>query len=284
MASFRDRYFNIRDKENAQLSEAYKAFKAYEQVAPYLPGHPDYHMLPFGVTVPGQNAIFIIDIRGFTRICIAHDNEDAFKIIWAVTEATLGSIADYGGFVGEFTGDGVMAYFGREGANPDDAVLESLKAAAALIGDIKSTLAEDLEDELEATLRVGIGLETGEVLWGRVGSPAASDVKPISEVSFIAGKNSSHASYHPRSWQVLLGRNIAKAVPGEYLEDFEPYEFTYRGQKYNYERHLLRWQEFNRDFTRNEYAMESRMKDRLHPRIETIYRPQQDIREPKRFA
>lgn len=281
MPTFRERFQKRRSANAKQLTELTKAQTAI------LLGHPDYRDLPFGVLEEGQNVIFIIDIRGFTKIAIAHNNADAFGVVSAITDATLHSVDEYGGFIGEFTGDGVMAYFGVKASDHDSAIFAALRAAAGLISDIKQTVSEEIEQEYGPVVRVGIGVESGTVLWGRVGVPGANDVKPISEVSFIAGKNSAHASRHGQSWQVLLGKNIARAVPDEYLEPFEPYAFDYKGKRYSYPRSLLKWREFERDYCNNEGAMKARIFKQLSPApVQPVVRrtPNQDIREPRPFA
>ena len=53
---------------------------------------------------------------------------------------------------------------------------------------IKEVVNQYLDKLLDETVKVGMGIEYGNVLWTRIGLSDANQVKPISEVSFIAGK------------------------------------------------------------------------------------------------
>lgn len=200
-------------------------------------GHPDYADIQIGETQTGQLVVFFIDIRGFTKLSIVKDNSELVRILSAVTEATILSVQQYGGYVGEFTGDGLMAYFGGQHTNEEDAWC-GIYTACLLMDDIKNVVRDYLMEQGDEAVRVGMALEYGDVLWTRVGTPQYSEIKPISEVAFIAGKSSSHA----KSWECVLGRNIAEWVSDEYKDRFDTYEFDFAKKHYKYERALLKWE------------------------------------------
>jgi len=110
-------------------------------------------------------AIMFIDIRGFTRFAvnrrpeeIAQYQNDFFRIV-------INSVMQYNGIVHQFLGDGCMVTFGAtvELENPSrNAVLASERLLKAL---------DEARDkgELRET-RIGIGIHSGEVVTGNVGT------------------------------------------------------------------------------------------------------------------
>src|SRR3954462_1049537 len=76
----------------------------------------------------------------------------------------------YGGTVDKFTGDGIMAVFGAPVALEDHAVRACL--AALGVQDEVRRLAEEVQRGDGADLRLRIGLNSGQVIAGEIGSGA----------------------------------------------------------------------------------------------------------------
>src|SRR5689334_24840183 len=72
----------------------------------------------------------------------------------------------YGGTVDKFTGDGIMAVFGAPVALEDHAV-RACRAALDIQADVAS-LADDVKRRDDTTLRLRIGLNSGEVITGEI--------------------------------------------------------------------------------------------------------------------
>ncbi|MEW6663004.1 MAG: adenylate/guanylate cyclase domain-containing protein [Bacillota bacterium] len=224
-------------------------------------GHPEYQAVQFGEIVPGTLIVFFIDIRGFTKLAIALDNEELIKILQAITIASIYSIRQFGGYVAEFTGDGVMAFFGGRSSVTATDALCSLKASASMMQGIKETVNKHLNSTVDETVRVGMGLEFGNVLWTRLGIDGTSQVKPVSEISFVAGKNSGQA----KSWEIIIGKNLAEWVPDEFKEKYPAYLFQKDGRTYEYARYLLKWQSFNSAYNSNASQLEQRLLKKTLP-------------------
>jgi class 3 adenylate cyclase len=77
-------------------------------------------------------------------------------------------VQHFGGTVGSFTGDGVMAVFGAPVALEDHAVRACL--AALGVQDEAKRLAEEVQRRDGADLRLRIGLNSGQVIAGEIGS------------------------------------------------------------------------------------------------------------------
>ena len=76
----------------------------------------------------------------------------------------------YGGTVDKFTGDGVMAVFGAPLALEDHAIRACL--AALGIQEQANRLAVDVQDRDGVDLQLRVGLNSGQVIAGEIGSGA----------------------------------------------------------------------------------------------------------------
>jgi len=112
--------------------------------------------------------ILFADVRGFTRLSEALPAERLVGAINSVFEALDGPIARYGGEVDKFMGDAIMATFGAPVAHEDDprrAVLAALEMHAVL-----RRVNRRLRTEIGCELEMRIGINTGVVLAGPIGS------------------------------------------------------------------------------------------------------------------
>ncbi len=216
-------------------------------------GHPNFTGMRYGQVISGSIIVFFMDIRGFTKISISLDNEELIRILQATTIASIYSVKKFGGYIIDFTGDGIMAYFGDGiNTNTHDA-FNSLKASSYLMEGIKGTVNSYLSNNGDEPIRIGMGLEYGNALWTQIGTPDACQPKPISEVTYIAGKNSSHA----KPWEVIMGKNISEWIPDTFKDTYDAYKFQKDNKQYAYERFLFKWQEFSKQFNINQQQIEN---------------------------
>jgi hypothetical protein len=95
-------------------------------------------------------------------------------------------------------------------------------------------------------IRIGIGMEFGEILWSRIGVLGRTQVKPISEATFLAGKLSTSKYTDP--WQAKVGADLAAWIPADLKQKSQRYEFTMEGKQYARELFLFDWQAFGKEF------------------------------------
>ncbi len=117
-------------------------------------------------------AIMFADIRGFTALSEAKLPYDVVFVLNQYLGQMSGAIADAGGYVDKFIGDGIMAIFGMEGG-PEAGARDALAAARAM-GGVLSALNNSLAADLEKPLNIGIGIHTGSAILGRIGVSDAS--------------------------------------------------------------------------------------------------------------
>jgi len=104
--------------------------------------------------------VLFADLVGFTALSEARDPEQVKNLIDTCFERLVADISAFGGRVDKIVGDAVVALFGAPLAHEDDAE-RAVRAALQM----QRTLA-DLDDQLAVTVRMRIGVNTGEVLVG----------------------------------------------------------------------------------------------------------------------
>jgi PAS domain S-box-containing protein len=149
--------------------------------------------------------ILFADIRGFTGLAEENPPEVLHRLINTYFRVMIDSITSHHGFIDKFVGDQIMAIFnshhdpGRDALAACNAALE-IQARIALVNKRRA-------DAGEPPLHVGIGLNTGEVLLGNIGSEARMDFTAIGDAVNVAARLQGMARQHP----ILIGEGTAEA-------------------------------------------------------------------------
>ncbi|MGI0493922.1 CHASE2 domain-containing protein [Alkalinema pantanalense CENA528] len=126
---------------------------------------------PEGLTLVGEKrkvTTLMSDIRGFTSLSEQLPPEQVVKLLNLYLGFMTKIIQRYGGTINDLTGDGIVVFFGAPIQRPDDA--ERAVACA-----LAMQLAMDAVNQQSQTLnlpplQMGIGVNTGEVVVGNIGS------------------------------------------------------------------------------------------------------------------
>jgi class 3 adenylate cyclase/tetratricopeptide (TPR) repeat protein len=111
--------------------------------------------------------VLFADLSGYTAVAARLDPETVKRQLERILGRLGKEVMLYGGYVDKFIGDNVMAIFGAPVAHGDDAeraVRAGLGMQAAM-DEVNAPLAE----QHDATFELCVGINTGEVLAGRVG-------------------------------------------------------------------------------------------------------------------
>lgn len=154
--------------------------------------------------------ILFADIRGFTRISEHAPPERIVSLLNRYFSAMTDIIFAHGGTLDKYLGDGLMALFGAPTATPDDAN-NALNAAVAMQRRVLGINIE-LQDEGLPEIGVGMGLHTGEVVVGYIGSERRSEYTAIGD----AVNTSSRLESNARGGEILMSDATAKAARSRY--------------------------------------------------------------------
>ena len=115
-----------------------------------------------------QVSILFSDVRGFTTIAEALGARETVSMLNAYFTEMVDVIFDHGGILDKYIGDAIMALFGAPFPKPEDAD-NALNTANGMM--LKLALFNARQKEAGAMeLAIGIGLSTGDVVVGNIGS------------------------------------------------------------------------------------------------------------------
>jgi adenylate cyclase len=149
---------------------------------------------PEGVRLGGINqkvSIMFADIRGFTTLSEKLQPEKIVEILNNYFTHVTDIIFDHGGTLDKYLGDGVMALFGAPLSKGNDA--ENSVRAAQGIQRLVLELNRDAGARQWPEFRVGIGINTGIVTAGNIGSPRRIDYTVIGDTVNTASRLMSNA-------------------------------------------------------------------------------------------
>ena len=142
-----------------------------------------------GLPLEGERrdvTILFQDVRGFTSIAERTDPRVLVGVVNRLFTEMVAAVESHGGVIRQFTGDGVMALFGapvQHGDDPARAVRAALDMVARLPG-----LNAQLDADGLPTLRIGIGIHTGEVVAGRMGPDERSEYSVVGDAPNLASR------------------------------------------------------------------------------------------------
>ena len=150
-------------------------------------------------------AVFFCDLRGFTAFTNSAEPEEVIGVLDEYYGAVGGLLQRYAATVGDYAGDGIMAYFGDPVPRDDSA-----EAAVGMAGELAAAMAGVVADWKRRgyALDYGVGIAHGYATLGVIGFDGRHDYKPIGGVVNLAA------------------RLCAQASPGQVLLDHATYAAT----------------------------------------------------------
>ncbi|MDM8566854.1 adenylate/guanylate cyclase domain-containing protein [Candidatus Halobeggiatoa sp. HSG11] len=133
-----------------------------------------------GLAIGGERreiTMLTSDLRGFTAQANVLPSEQVIKILNLYLGVMADVITEYNGIINQFLGDGILVFFGAP-INRDDDPERAVACAIAMQQAMKEVNDELISWEV-APLEMGIGINTGEVIVGNVGSEKRSNYSAI---------------------------------------------------------------------------------------------------------
>ncbi|HMD83835.1 MAG TPA: adenylate/guanylate cyclase domain-containing protein [Terriglobia bacterium] len=174
---------------------------------------------PSEIHLGGENqtvTILFSDIRGFTRMSEHMEPHAVVELLNEYFSEMTDIIFDSGGTLDKYLGDGIMAVYGAPIPKPDDALratrtaMEMQRALAALN--------RDWESRGQQPLRIGVGVNTGPVTAGNIGSSKRMDYTVIGDAVNLASRLCANAP----GGQILVSEStylqLDGSIPAQRLE------------------------------------------------------------------
>jgi class 3 adenylate cyclase len=156
------------------------------------------------------------DIAGFSTLSQRMEAEELVKFLNHYFERMIEVVLAHGGNIDKFQGDGMLVVFGAPNPMADHAA-QALKAARGMVKEI-DRLNRELIEAGQPPISVGIGLDTGFVVAGHVGSERRLEFTLIG----VPVNNSSYLS-KVRPARVLMSETTRDLLPAGFeVTDHEP--------------------------------------------------------------
>jgi adenylate cyclase len=161
--------------------------------------------------------VFNSDIRGFTRMSDGANPAGIVEMLNDYFELMVEVLFKHEGTLDKFMGDGIMALWGAPVVHPDDAVrsVECAMEQMELLGKFNRTRMEDGH----AALAMGIGIHTGPLVAGYIGSSKALSYTVIGDTANTSARLCGVAS----AGQVLVSEQTLSKLGGKFeTEELPP--------------------------------------------------------------
>ena len=129
-----------------------------------------------------QLTVMFCDIVGATDLSARLDPEELREIVRAYQAASAEVVERFDGHIAQYLGDGLLVYFGYPKAHEDDAE----RAVRAGLGIVAAV--HDLNTRLPHPIQVRVGLHTGRVVVGEMGSGHRHEQLALGETPNIAAR------------------------------------------------------------------------------------------------
>ena len=164
---------------------------------------------PDGRKIGGRRetvTVLMSDLRGFTSLSETRDPEEMVQLLNRYLKRISRVILKYDGMIDEFIGDAILTVFGvpeKHESDPMRAVACALAMQNALM-----ELNEELLLEGHPALEMGIGINTGSVIVGNIGSEMRTKYGIVGTTVNIASRIESNTI----GGQVLIGESTYNTV------------------------------------------------------------------------
>jgi class 3 adenylate cyclase len=142
---------------------------------------------PFAVELGGERrhaTMLFADLRGYTTLAAEQPPEVTLDLLNRYLTMVSDAIEDEGGTVADLLGDGVFAFFGAPSLHADDPA-RSVRAALAIQAAVSGL---EIPSMPGVRLQTGIGITTGEVIAGNIGSERRMHYGVVGDPVNVAGR------------------------------------------------------------------------------------------------
>ncbi|WP_456411103.1 AAA family ATPase [Oceanithermus sp.] len=149
------------------------------------------------------------DLTNFSRFTLSHDLEETHRTVNQLLERAQACVVAHGGYTDKFFGDGMLAVFGARDSRENEP-LSALQAATCMV--------EQTQGEADGYLRGRVGLATGMVLLGPLGSEHQKHQTVIGEAVNLAQRLAASAP----AGAIWMDQATARLLPEAQLDPLKP--------------------------------------------------------------
>ncbi|XDD52462.1 adenylate/guanylate cyclase domain-containing protein [Leptospira sp. WS92.C1] len=168
-----------------------------------------------GDSVLKEMSVLFTDIRSFTTISEQMTPEENFKFINDYLASMEPIVQRHEGFVDKFMGDGILALFSGESegmrvsrhgeTSADKAILAAIEMKKRV-----QTINAEAKDSHFRGLKIGIGINTGNLMLGTVGSRSRLDTTVIGDTVNVASRLESLTNLYRA--EILVTKNTLSSM------------------------------------------------------------------------
>src|SRR5262245_22710378 len=155
----------------------------------YTPKHLAERILLSRSALEGERkqvTVLFADLKGSMELLADRDPEEARKLLDPVLERMMEAVHHYEGTVNQVMGDGIMALFGAPLAHEDHAVRACY--AALRMQESAKRYAEEAFRSHGISVRIRVGLNSGEVVVRAIGSDLHMDYTAVGQTTHLAAR------------------------------------------------------------------------------------------------
>ncbi|MBZ5707539.1 MAG: GAF domain-containing protein [Acidobacteriia bacterium] len=173
-------------------------------------------------------SILCADIRGFARLTASMPTEDVVALLNEYFAALTDCIFRHDGTIDKFVGDAILAVFGSPEADPQHG--RNAVMAGVEMQQVMGQVSQRREARGEVTCQIGVGIHTGEVLHGFIGSPERMEYTIIGDAVNRAARYCDGAKgaevlispeLHQRVWKITDAEQVS--IPTKHEGDLPAY-------------------------------------------------------------
>lgn len=174
--------FNVQEKRGKFLKDTFSSYMSGDLLAQLIKN-------PASLKLGGEKkelSILFSDIRGFTTLSESMSPEKLIKILNRYFTPMTESVLENGGLLDKYIGDAVMAFFNAP-VNVTDHPDAACRTALEMIQRLDKLNLEFASEGINP-IKIGIGINTAEVIVGNIGSDAKKDYTVIGDGVNLASR------------------------------------------------------------------------------------------------
>ena len=151
-----------------------------------------------------QLTVMFCDLVGSTALSEQLDPEELQTVVRTYQEVSAQVIERYEGYIAQYLGDGLLVYFGYPAAHEDDAA-RAIRAGLEIV-----TALHQARSQFPQPVQVRIGIHTGPVVVGQMGSGSRHEQLALGETPNIAARMQGQAQPN----EVVISAATQRLVTG----------------------------------------------------------------------